>query len=214
MINKKILISAMSIVTSLAMVGGATFAFFSDQGTSSDNIFSSGNMDMLLSDTDQTDLDDVSGTWGLASAPGDPFTGDLKIKNSGTVDADHIELQFSNAVTEAVSGPGTVSAVPMDRVLEITSLLWDHDGDGTPTVDLLASVIDLNSNGIIDLDDLENQNVDGAVDADNVAFGGTQANDHTLRIAGEFSGTLAENQHQGDSVNMTLGVTMNQNVAQ
>lgn len=40
--------SAMSIVTALALAGGATFAFFSDTATSSDNTFSTGNADLLI----------------------------------------------------------------------------------------------------------------------------------------------------------------------
>lgn len=210
-INSKIALSSLSIFAALALVGGATFAFFSDSGTSSANVFNSGTLDMKLTDADQTALENVSGTWGLASAPGDTFTGDLKVKNSGSVTANHVELKFTNVVTEAVSGPGTVSTTPMDRVIEITSLLWDADGDGTPETDLLPAVVDANINTIKDLDDLENQVAD---DFDNLLFSGTQSADHVLRIAGRLSPTLAVDQHQGDSVSMSLDVTMNQDTSQ
>jgi len=214
MLNKKIALSAMSILASLALLGGATFAFFSDAGTSSENIFSSGTLDMELTDSDEGPTDDVSGTWGLASAPGDPFSGDLMIKNTGSVDADHIELMFTNLVTEASSGPGTVPTVPMDRVIEVTVLAWDSNGDGVTDTNLLPGVVDTNFNGIIDLDDLENQDVDGPVDFDGVSFDGTQSADHTLHMEGELDSVLAVDQHQGDSVNMTLDVTMNQDASQ
>ena len=209
--NHKILLSGLSIFSALVFTGAATFAFFSDEGTSSGNVFASGTMDMLLSDDDQTDLDDVNATWGLASDPGDTFTGDLKIRNSGSTDADHLELKFTNTVTDAVSGPGTDGSIAMDTVIEITSFLWDHDGDGTPTVDLLTGLIDTNGNGIFDLDDLETQVAD---DFDDVAFGGTQGTDHVLRIAGRLHPTLTVDQHQGDSVDMDLAVTLNQDSAQ
>ena len=158
--NRKIAISALSALTALGLMGAATFAFFSDVGSSNNNVFAAGDFDMQLSDNNEEDLDSVSGTWGLASAPGDTFTGDLRVTNVGSVNADHIELQFVNSVVDAVSGPGTVSTIPMDSVIEITTFGWDSDGDGTPDVDLLPGVTNTNANGIIDLDDLENQIAD------------------------------------------------------
>ena len=211
MLNKKIALSTMSILASLALLGGATFAFFSDAGSSSDNVFNAGTLDMELSDGNQEDLDDVAATWGLASAPGDTFTGDLRITNTGSVDANHVELKFVNTVDEADSGPGTVATIPMDRVIEITTFGWDSDGNGSLETDLLAGVVDSNGNTIKDLDDLENQVAD---DFDDLLFGGTDTADHVLRIAGRLHPTLTVDQHQGDSVDMDLTVTMNQNASQ
>src|SRR3989344_5985995 len=169
MINKKILISAMSIVTSLAVVGGATFAFFSDAGSSTDNIFSTGNLDMQLSNDNSTFTNDVAATFGLAgAAPGDTFDDTLFVRNTGTVPANHIEVTAANTVTEAGSGPGTVSTIPFDRAIEITALDWDSDGNGSTETSVLSQVTDLNSNTIIDLDDLEN-----STGLDNLLFGGT-----------------------------------------
>lgn len=211
MINKKIALSAMSILSALAIMGGATFAYFSDTGTSSQNTFSSGTLNMKLSDADQTDQDNVGGTWGLNSAPGDTFTGILNIKNTGNVAANHVELKFTNVVTPAASGPGTLETNPLDKVIEITAFGWDTDGNGSLDQNLLPGVTNTNGNGIIDLDDLENQTVD---DFDNLSFGGLQGNNHALRIDGRLSPTLATNEHQGDSVNMSLDVTMNQDASQ
>lgn len=207
--NKRILLSLASVAASSALVVGATFAYFSDSGTSNNNVFNSGTLDMKLSDIDQTDLDNVSGTWGLASAPGDTFTGDLKIKNTGSVAANHVELQFGNVVTEALSAPGSTATIPMDSVIEITLFEWDSDGNGV--TDVTIPITDFNSNSISDLDDLENQ---VANDFDDLAFTGVQGNDHVLKISGRLSPTLAVNQHQGDSVTMTVDVTMNQDSSQ
>lgn len=212
--NRSIALSLLSIFIVIAALGGLAVAFFSDQGTSSGNVFNSGTLDMKLTDGNETALDNVSGTWGLASAPGDTFTGDLNIKNSGSVAANHIELKFDNVVTEAVSGPGTVSTIPMDKVIEITTLGWDSDGDGATDVDLLALVSDSNSNTIKDLDDLENRNVDGSNDFDNVSFSGTQSNNHKLHMEGRLHPSLTVDQHQGDSVTMGLTVDMNQDASQ
>lgn len=211
--NKRIVLSSVSVLASTSLLAAATFAFFSDEGKSTENIFSSGTMDMKLSDDNETGLDDVSGTWGLASAPGDTFTGDLKIKNTGSVAADHIELKFDNIVTEASSGPGTDATTPMDTVIEITALDWDSDGDGATDTDLLA-LVSAGGNGIKDLDDLENRDIAAPVDFDDVAFGGTQGNDHILHMEGRLSPTLTANEHQGDSVTTSLAVTMNQDASQ
>ena len=212
--NKSIWLSILSIFAVVALVGGLTWAYFSDVGTSSANVFNSGTLDMKLTDSSEGPSDSVSGTWGLASAPGDTFSGDLNIKNSGSVVATHIELKFDNVVTNAGSGPGTVSTIAMDRVIEITNLSWDLDGNGSTDTDLLALVTDLNLNGIKDLDDLENRNVNGANDFDDVTFGGVQSDNHKLHMEGRLSPTLAVNQHQGDSVTMSLTVDMNQDSTQ
>lgn len=209
--NRKILTSGISILAALSLVTGATFAFFSDVGTSSANIFNSGTMNMQLSDINEEDQDNVIGTWGLASNPGDTFTGDLRITNVGSTPANHVELKFNNVVTDSLSAPGNISTTPLDRVIEITTLGWDSDGNGSPDVDLLPGVADNNLNGIVDLDDLETQAAD---DFDNLSFGGTQTADHVLRIAGRLHPTQTVDQHQGDSVTMDLTVTMNQDVSQ
>ena len=199
-------------MAALVLVGSATYAYFSDAGASNDNVFNSGSLDMKLTDADETaPVDSVSGTWGLASAPGDTFTGTLFVRNSGSVAANHIELKFTNVVTDAGSPPGLTSTTPMDRVIEVTAFGWDTDGNGVTDVDLLPGVSNINANGIIDLDDLENQSAD---DFDNLSYGGTQTADHALVISGRLHPTLAVDEHQGDSVNMTADVTMNQDSSQ
>ena len=213
-INSKILLSVASIAAAAALVIGATFAYFSDTGSSTGNVFSSGTLDMKLSDGSETDQDSVSGTWGLASASGDTFDSTLNIKNTGSVGANHVEFAFTNVVVNPTPSPGNNPTPPLDSVIEITTLAWDSDGNGSTDADLLAGVSDTNGNTIKDLDDLENQNVSGSTDFDNVTFGGPQGNDHGLRIAGRLHPTLTVNANQGDSVTMTLDVDMNQDASQ
>jgi predicted ribosomally synthesized peptide with SipW-like signal peptide len=210
--NSRIITSILSIVTVVGLATAGTLAFFSDAGTSDNNIFSTGSLDMKLTDNNETALDSVSGTFGISGGgPGTTFTGNLEIKNVGTVSANHLEFQFSNLVTEAGSPPGSVLTNYMDRVIEITALTWDRDGNATADDDLLLSVSDLNGNSIKDLDDLENQVAD---DIDNINFDGTQSANHLLHIAGRYHPTLMTSEHQGDTVNTTLTVTMNQDASQ
>lgn len=46
--NTKIVLSGLSILASLAIMGAATFAFFSDSETSEDNVFTSGSLDLKV----------------------------------------------------------------------------------------------------------------------------------------------------------------------
>lgn len=46
--NKKIALSGLSIFAALALIGGATFAFFSDEETSENNTFTAGEIDLQI----------------------------------------------------------------------------------------------------------------------------------------------------------------------
>ena len=213
--NTRILTSVLTIVAVVGIASAVTFAYFSDAGTSSGNVFTTGTLDMSLANDNSTLADNATATFGISNGkPGDTFSGDLYIKNIGSVDANNIDLQFDNSVTEASSPPGNVSSVPMDWTIEITGLAFDPDGDGIADNSILGLVTDLNHNGIVDLDDLENTNVDSNVDIDGRPFGGTQSNGHLLHIEGRYSPTLMTSEHIGDSVNTTLTVTMNQDSSQ
>ena len=48
MINRKFTMSALSIVLSMAIMGGTTFAFFTDQAQSTNNTFSTGTADLQV----------------------------------------------------------------------------------------------------------------------------------------------------------------------
>ncbi len=100
--NRKILTSSISILASLGLVAGATFAFFSDVGTSSDNIFASGTLDLDLSDdTAEGPADDVTASFGGTDmAPGDcTASQQLRLRNSGTVTGNHVDITETNTNT-------------------------------------------------------------------------------------------------------------------
>ncbi len=197
MINKKIAMSAMSIVTALALAGGATFAFFSDEGTSSDNIFSAGTLDLKLSDdTPETDQDSVTASFGgLALGPNEcTTTQQLRVKNSGSVNANHAEIAVANAVTDV---PDDSAPLDMDAYLLLD--LFQYDGGN-------ISIPDSNLNGFADLDDLEANGVD------NLALTDLGPNHNIdLRICLH---STAPNEVQGDSVDSDWTITLNQDASQ
>lgn len=68
--NKKIAMSALSIMSALTIMGGATLAAFTSQATLANNTFATGNADLLIAD-------DNAGSPGAfaASVPGANITG-------------------------------------------------------------------------------------------------------------------------------------------
>lgn len=95
--NKRILLSGVSIVASLALAVGATFAFFTDEGTSTGNIFGAGTFQVLLDG-----LADVTATVGASDmAPGDVVAGDIALTKGGTIDIAKVGLNVTSTGTEA-----------------------------------------------------------------------------------------------------------------
>lgn len=196
--NKKIAISVGSILTSLALMSGAAFAFFSDTGTSSANVFSTGTLDLKLTDADQTAQDSVTASFGSNSLVPGSCTGNqtLSLKNTGTVAANHAEVRVTNVVTDTNS-----DATPdMDAFLRLNVLTYDGG-------DVTSQISDLNGNGFKDLDDWET-----GTGLDNLSL--TNLNtDHPLVIDVCLNST-AGNTLQGDSVSATFTIDLNQDVSQ
>lgn len=192
--NHKILLSGLAIFSALVFTGAATFAFFSDVGTSNDNVFAAGTLDLKLSDdTPETDMDNVTASFGgTAMAPSSSVTGQLRLKNSGTIIADHAEVIITNNNSDTVT--------PLDRVLEITTLNYD----GTSVLGQLSS--DPNSNGYPDLDDLESLGLDNLP---LTLIGVNYPLDLTVQMRSN-----ADNSYQGDSLDSDWTLTLNQNVSQ
>ena len=197
MINKKIAMSALSIVTALSLMGGATYAFFSDSGTSSNNVFASGTLDLQLSNDNVTYSNSVTGSFGQTNMipGGTPVSGDLFLKNTGSVNSSDIDITFSNAHTQALTGAGTVHTEDMDKYLKIEVLTYDG-------VDLLSGLVNSNGNGFKDLDDLEAQGLPN--------LSGLTAGDDKPLVMDIRLDISAPNEMQGDSVTTTINVTMNQ----
>ena len=90
-----------SILILLAIVAISTFklagAFFSSTATSKDNIISTGSLDAVLTDSNETKLVTVSNSWNAQSIlPGAtlPET-TIKIRNNGAANAHHLDVKFS-----------------------------------------------------------------------------------------------------------------------
>ena len=191
MINPKIMLSAASMLAAGSLLVGATYAYFSDQGTSNDNVFATGTLDLKLSDdTPETDQDSVTASFGGTNLkPGDSASGQLRLKNTGTIAANHAEVALANTNSD--------QTYPLDKMLEITTLTYDETS-------ILPA--DVNQNGWVDLDDLE------SAELDNLALTDLNTN-HPLNLTVQFR-SGAGNEYQGDNVSSNWTVTLNQDTSQ
>lgn len=195
--NTKIALSALSILSALALMSGATFAFFTDSGTSSGNVFTTGSLDLQLSNNGTTFTDNVSATFGGTNMVpnGTPVVGTLTLKNNGTVNASTVGIAVANVITEG-TGPGAVTTNPMPKYLRVTALTYGG-------ADILPSQTpDSNGNGFVDLEDLQTNGIKGLSGIDATL---TKALGMSVQLD-----TTAPNDLQGDSVSTTFTVTMSQ----
>jgi len=147
---KKTLFSLMALLLCLGLVG-ASFAYFSDQETSSGNTFTAGTLD----------LDSIgSFTWGNV-APGGVNTEPISLTNSGTIAAASVflELDVVDSEPTADNDPETaaetvigIDTYDISTQIQITAMTYTPAGEAA--VDITGLYSDSNSNGWLDLDDL------------------------------------------------------------
>jgi spore coat-associated protein N len=198
--NKRILLSSVSIFASLALAAGATFAFFSDSGTSSNNVFTAGSFNLVLSDVNETAVDNVTETWtGTTMTPGGASVdATLQLRNAGTVAGNNVHVALANVVS--------TPADDMDKYLKITTLEYD-------SVNILPLITESNANGFADLEDW------AALTGSHSILGSIQLGltntgvDHPLHMVVQLAST-APNAVQGDSVTSTFTATLHQDVSQ
>lgn len=119
--NKKIVfaVGVIAFVSAVAIAG--TGAFFSDSAASTANVFSSGTLDLQLSNSTNGSggyADTVATTWNFSNMVpgGDSVSDTVWLKNAGSVDGLSVGLSMDNA---AASVPG------MGKQLRITEMTLD-----------------------------------------------------------------------------------------
>lgn len=147
MINSRILLSAASIAAAGALVVGGTFAYFTDNATSSNNTFTSGNLDLQLSDENEGWSQNVSDTWSSPAswAPGDEVKKSIYLKNTGTIPAEAVYANWNNLVDP--NG--------MSNFIEVT-WLSDSTDIGTNNIGPFVTAYDANADGKLSLAELVN----------------------------------------------------------
>lgn len=203
--NSKIAMSAVSIMASLAVMGGATFAFFSNSGTSSGNVFATGTLDLKLSDSAvnggllETTQDTVTSSFGSNTLAPGTCTGPqtLKLRNSGTIAANHAEVHIANVVTDANEN----ATNDIDQFLRINTLTYDG-------VDQTPQFGNTNTTAFRDLGDW----AANPTKLDDLSLTNL-ATDHDL-VLDVCLDSSADDTLQGDSVTSTFTVDLNQDASQ
>lgn len=217
-LTRRRLLGGVATIGAAAAIGGVgTIAHFRDEESSTGNSVQAGTFDLILADSDEgfgENGNSVSGELTLSNAkPGDTFSGDIGLQNAGSVEADHIELDFSydeiessgpNGNNEADTQPG--SAIGMAKQFEVTTLFYDSQN-------ILSTLSDANGNGRIDLDDLSSSANTGALDnlaPPPSANGGMESFLAEFRFADD----PANNDYQGDKLTLTITFALHQNSSQ
>jgi spore coat-associated protein N len=189
---KKILGLTIAAVLVMGLVGGGTWAYFSDTETIGDNEFLAGTLDLGLDTTaDQDPTGSITGTFSTtAFAPGDTKSATIYVNNEGSIAMTSLNMTFSN--TSVIDGtPGSVDAGPggaTDDLLQMITLTDLKFG----TVGSPDDVADLDDKNITELS------------SSWVDLGALSANtEYQLDIEFTFS-TTATNGCQGDSANITI----------
>lgn len=91
---KKILFSLSTIAVVAIIAVGGTIAYFSDTATSTGNTFTLGNLDLKLSDNDESVQDSISASFGGTNLkPGDDLgQQSMSVTNAGSINAHHLDL--------------------------------------------------------------------------------------------------------------------------
>lgn len=169
-----------------------TFAYFSDSGESTSNIFTSGTLDLKLDGQDDVSAIVSAGNF----APGDTTEGTLTLTNDGSIssydgDGHTVTLDIAADVTATDADGGTTD---MAQYLRLDTFAYDGDSQ-------LANVTDSNSNGYVDVDDLASSSLTGLDDPGSAG--------QNLDLTVEFHPD-AGNDLQGDEVDVTFTFTLNQ----
>jgi hypothetical protein len=191
---------------------GAAFASFQDTGTSTGNTFTAGTLDLKLTDDNEGLADGVTSSWTMSNmTPGlSSVTNGVTLKNTGSVAANHVKISFVNTIqdTPDLASDTNWSSVPADMAKWLQIILMSYDGvtflglGSTPGHQL----IDTNSNGFIDLDDVTNPANEAAL-SNLLAPLPNSVGSETLSMHIMFNAG-ATNDIQGDTLTTTVTFTL------
>ncbi|AEA47306.1 SipW-dependent-type signal peptide-containing protein [Archaeoglobus veneficus] len=234
-------LAAISAIALLFTAG--TLAYFSDLETSTNNTFSTGTLDIFLTDG----IVSATSAWEKYDwKPGEPLeSGELRVWNLGTNKGDHLEFDFELTEYEDDNGDLTdgqnngpesdtanTTADGMGRYLYIDcmSITWFENDNETDEHILISGgsatgsgvcgnftygLYDVNGNGYMDLDDLATLDLDNVAPPELDTNGAYDAIDNYLQINMNVGfNETAGNDYQGDVTIMNVTVTLNQVASQ
>jgi len=192
--DRKVLTAVFVVGLVATMAGAGIYAYFSDTGTSTGNVFTAGTLDITMTET-------ASWAFPLTNMkPGDS-TGDMKIDlvTVGSITPNHIEIDIDTHDFVGWDGEsgGTNTADDFKKQIKVDKLTYINTG----TVDLLTYVDD-SADGNPEFISLYDVEVYGVFDGDDIS-------ELTLTGSGDFIVELSlptdlpdadDNKYQGDSI--------------
>lgn len=195
---KKILGLTVAALCVIGLVGGGTWAYFSDSEESTGNFFSAGTLDLGLdNDPGQSPTGGISATFVASDmAPGGTAgNGSIYVYNAGSIDMSTVNITFSLA-SYSENTPDTV----------------DNWNATTGTDNLTNMIITTNVKwGGVDIVELENKSIEELIALSATNLGNLNAGvEKALYMEWTFSDT-ATNGCQGDELDLTIEITGTQN---
>jgi predicted ribosomally synthesized peptide with SipW-like signal peptide len=215
--NKQILLSILAVSTVVALVSGATYAYLNDAETSSGNTFTAGTFDLKIKDQDEGWKDGVTATWTATDMkPGDSYAFEVpfvNMKNVGSIPANHVEITSDYSVveespqTKSDTDPNTnLNPDKMAKQMIITRCTYYNSVivNCLTHTDSKWRIEDTDSDGKITFFDLKNDKLDDLPAPEGPAG---------FEMSVKFDGN-AGNDFQGDTFDLTVIFTLNQDSSQ
>jgi len=214
---KKILIGLIAIFLIVALVGTGVWAYFSDTETSTGNVFQPGSLDLKIRQGKpwQSWGDGVSATWTMLNMkPGQatPMRW-IDFRNDGSITADHLEITCDYLGTDEMAKMMLITHMryedatpPISWMVDLLTEDGYDPGYGFSPGETGPKVEDVDGDGKITLYDLKYSGVD-----DLWPPNGDETTQLEMKIRFDPS---AGNEFQGQTLNVTVIFTLNQDASQ
>lgn len=190
--RRGLVVSLLTIALATGVGAYGTFAYFSDSGESTSNLFTAGTLDLKLDSQDDVGAILSAGNF----APGDAASGDVVLTNDGSISSYDADGHNVTLIVEAdvAQTDADGASTDMASYLRLDTLAYDG-------ASVLGQVSDANGNGYEDLDDLAQTQLTGLDDPGSAG--------KTFELTVGFHQD-AGNDLQGDQVDATFGFTLQQ----
>ncbi|MFJ7935462.1 TasA family protein [Sporosarcina sp. NPDC096371] len=118
-IKQKLGMGVATAVLGISLIGGGTYAYFSDQEVSN-NTFAAGTLDLALNPTELVDVSNIK--------PGDTMFREFTLTNGGTLDIKNVHLLTNYKVNDA---KGDNAAEDFGKHIKV-KFMWNWDKEEEP----------------------------------------------------------------------------------
>lgn len=135
-LKKKLGVGVVSAALGLSLIGGGTYAYFSDQVVTN-NSFAAGTLDLAMQPTTSLNLENLK--------PGDKILKKFNLKNSGTLDIKDIMMKIDYTVNDLKQNNTTEDFGKHIKV----QFLWDWDPAKSPVYETTLAELKSQSSEIV-----------------------------------------------------------------